>query len=149
MLEGIIYDLGYIGIFLISFLASSIFPLSSEPFVALMVYLDYNILLILVFATIGNFLGSLSNYYFGLLGDKFFLSKYIKEDNKYRLKAEKIFNRFASWALFFSWIPIVGDLFCVYAGTIKYNLKRFSVIVFLGKLIRFIIVLFVSNLLIK
>ena len=63
-----IFSLGYLGLFIISFLAASLIPLSSELFVLGMPVLGYNIWLVAVVATLGNFFGALLNYYVGKKG---------------------------------------------------------------------------------
>ena len=86
MFENLIYSYGYAGIFVVCALSSSLFPLGSEIFVVLMITLGYNIWLILLFATLGNYLGSLSNYYVGKYGNKFLFSKHIKINQKTIMK---------------------------------------------------------------
>ena len=148
MLESLIYNFGYIGLFIISFLASTIIPLGSEPFVILMTTMNYNIWLILIFASIGNYFGSLTNYYIGEYGDRFFLTKYVKYDLKKMHKLEDVYSRWGSPLLFFAWLPIVGDSLCFIAGILKLNLRIFTFWVMLGKVFRYVILIGTANFLV-
>ncbi len=55
-----------------------------------------------LFATTGNFLGALSNYYVGKLGNQHLLSKYVATDNEKLAKAQKLFEYWGTPILFFS-----------------------------------------------
>jgi membrane protein YqaA with SNARE-associated domain len=137
MLDNLIYNFGYVGLFILTFLASTLIPLGSEAFVILTIALNYNPIIVLLVATVGNSLGSVTNYYIGKYGNKFFLSKYIHPDSKYRKKAEKLYKRFGAPILFFSWLPGIGDPLCIIPGALGVSLRKFSFWVFLGKFARF------------
>ena len=141
MLESLIYNFGYVGLFIVAFLSSTIIPLSSETVVVLMTTLDYNIWLILVFATMGNYSGDLTNYYLGKYGNKFFLAKYLKPKVKKRRKLEKAYSRWGSPLLFFSWLPFIGESICIISGAFNLNIKIFSFWVILGEAFRYMIVI--------
>lgn len=59
------FQFGYPGLFIISFLAASLLPLSSEIFVLAMPPLGYSPWGVGIVATIGNYAGALMNYYVG------------------------------------------------------------------------------------
>ena len=60
---------GYLGLFLSSFLGATIIPLSSEIVLSLLLTQGFDIKLSIIIATIGNWLGGLSSYYLGSLGN--------------------------------------------------------------------------------
>ena len=144
MFESIIYSLGYLGLFIATFVASTLVPLSSEIFVVLAIIINYNPFLVLIFATFGNFFGSLTNYYLGKYGNKFFLSKYVHEDSKHRKRAEKLYHKYGAPILFFSWLPGIGDPLCIIPGVLNVDIKKFSFWVFLGKFFRFLVVIIIT-----
>jgi membrane protein YqaA with SNARE-associated domain len=82
MIENLVFQSGYFGLFIVSFLAATLLPLGSEFFVATMTVSGYNVWLIFAVATTGNTLGSITNYYIGKLGTNFILSRYIKVDSE-------------------------------------------------------------------
>jgi len=62
--------IGYLSLFTISFLAATILPLSSELMLASMLSIEsYNRILLIIFSSLGNILGSVFNW---LLGFYFF-----------------------------------------------------------------------------
>lgn len=141
MIENLVFQSGYFGLFIVSFLAATLLPLGSEIFVATMTVSEYNAWFVFIVATIGNTMGSITNYYIGKLGSNFILSRYIKVDSKKQQKSEQIYQKWGSPILFFAWIPIIGDPLTVVAGIFKLNLYLFIFWVVLGKGFRYFLVI--------
>lgn len=141
MILDILFQLGYLGLFLISFLAASIIPLSSEVFVLAMPPLGYNIWLVGIVATLGNYAGALTNYYIGLKGTDIAIGRWfeIKPDSWKR--AANFYERWGPVALFFSWVPFLGDPLTAVAGAFKMHLGTFTFWVIIGKGIRYVVLL--------
>ena len=136
-----IFSLGYFGLFLISFLSASLLPLASEFFVLGMPPLGYSIWGVLLVATAGNFSGSLLNYYIGKKGTDIVLGRYVKIDPKTWARAERFYERWGPIALFFSWVPFIGDPLTAVAGALKLHLGIFTFWVLLGKTLRYLVLL--------
>ncbi len=136
----------YFGLFAYSFLASTLIPFGTEGFLALFVGQGFDVYLLVLFATVGNYLGAVTNYYIGLKGSKTIFHKVIKFSDKETAKAKRSFKKYGPIILFFSWLPVVGDPLTLVAGILKYDFKKFTFYVFLGKLFRYIaVVLIVSG----
>ncbi|MGB1831624.1 MAG: hypothetical protein ACPHIT_05435, partial [Flavobacteriaceae bacterium] len=60
---------GYLGLFLASFLAATVLPLSSEIVLSFLLANEYDFLSCLTIATLGNWLGGLSSYGLGFLAN--------------------------------------------------------------------------------
>jgi membrane protein YqaA with SNARE-associated domain len=146
MVETLVFQYGYLGLFILSFISATLIPLASEAFVALMPGLGFNVWLVLTFATIGNFLGSLTNYYIGKLGTNFLLARLIPKDEKKIQSARERFKRWGTPVLFFSWVPVVGDPLTVVGGILNVSLLNFTVWVLSGKLLRYLLILGIMNL---
>ena len=136
----------YLSLFIISFLAATLFPLSSEITLAsLLSVSEHNPYTLIGTASLGNILGSVFNW---LLG--FYLFKYIKkkwfpfEKNKINT-ASKRFNKFGVWSLLFAWVPIIGDPLTFIAGILKINFLLFLVLVSFGKISRYLFVYALIN----
>ncbi len=129
----------YISMFVTAFLASTVLPLGSEPLFMYLAHSGHNLIFLILVASTGNFLGSLVNYYVGLLGQKTILSRYIKIDNRQFKRSKDLFNRYGNPILFFSWVPIIGDALTLFAGVAGSDLKKFYIYVFAGKLVRYLI----------
>ena len=65
----------YLTLFFVSFISATLFPLGSEALLIYDIKEGYNIYLLLFFATLGNSLGSIVNYYLGLKGEEYLIEK--------------------------------------------------------------------------
>lgn len=134
-----LYEYGYLGLFIASFVAATVIPFSSEALLSLMIYSNYNIYLCITISTIGNTFGGMSSYYLGYIGKWSWLEKY------FGIKKEKIDNLHSkikfkgSLIAFLTWIPIIGDLIAVLLGVLRVNTKYVLLFMFLGKLARYIV----------
>ncbi|MDQ3684647.1 MAG: VTT domain-containing protein [Acidobacteriota bacterium] len=126
------------GLFIWSFLAATVLPLSSE--VPLIVYVrSYNqFLLPVAVATIGNYLGSCTTYWLARRATGAFGRTNALQQSDSR--AARIIRRFGQPALLLSWVPVVGDTLVAFAGAIKMPFVAFSAWTALGKLLRYIAV---------
>jgi membrane protein YqaA with SNARE-associated domain len=137
MLESILLPYGYPGLFIASFLASTILPLGSEAFVLLLITKNFNIYYVILVASIGNFLGACTSYYIGFAGRLHVIEKYFGVSRSQLTHAEKWFTKYGSWSLLFTWLPIVGDALPVMAGIMELKFVMFSILVFIGKFLRY------------
>ena len=142
-MEGFV-EWGYLGLFIASFLGATIIPFSSELVFSLLIIKGYDFNLSLLVATTGNWLGGLSSYFLGRLGQWSTLEKY------FRLKKEKIvkfktnIDKWGSLLAFFCWLPIVGDPIAVGLGFFRTNYILVAIWMFIGKLIRYIVWAFIT-----
>lgn len=129
----------YLTLFGISLLAATLLPGGSEALLLYDLSLGYNTILLILFATIGNTLGSIINYFLGHKGVDFLTRK--KYANLKQLQtATNRFKKYGALSLLLSWMPIVGDPITFIAGVLKYDLKKFVVLVFIAKGVRYIVV---------
>ncbi len=133
-------EFGYVGLFLASFLAATILPLSSEVVLSFLLLNGLNPTILVSLATFGNVLGSFLNYAIGLWGGVFLVKKVLKISEDEFGKAQQIFKKYGVLSLFFAWVPVIGDPLTVVAGALKINLLIFFILVASGKLIRYIII---------
>ncbi|TLD83512.1 DedA family protein [Helicobacter sp. MIT 11-5569] len=137
-------SLGLFGLFLVCFLASSLYPLGSEAFVVGFLVLDYSWFLVWIVATLGNTLGALTTYGIGYLGDTYCLKHFEKMHAKiYRYK-DGIQKRGFIYA-FFSFLPIVGDVFVFGLGVYRYSIIKSCVFIALGKGARYLVLIALYN----
>ncbi len=135
----------YLTLFISAFISATLFPLGSEALLIYDIKEGYNILLLLLVATIGNTLGSLVNYYLGLKGETYLEEKkYLKKTSIEKYK--KFFDKYGAFALLLSWMPIVGDPITFVAGILKYDLKKFVLLVLFAKALRYVFLAFIVTL---
>src|SRR5690554_1885300 len=137
MLEGFT-EYGYWGLFLASFLAATILPLSSEVVFGALIALGMDVWACIAYATAGNAAGGATCYYLGRLGKTEWLEKWFK------MKPDKI-NRTIQWLKgrgaimgFFGFLPAVGDILLVALGFTRANLTIVMVSMTVGKFARYV-----------
>ena len=128
---------GLPALFALSFLAATVIPLGSEWLLVSLILQGQGAVPVVTVATIGNFLGACTTYGIGYLGAYFITHKILRISELETGKAMKIYSRYGSWSLLFSWVPIVGDPLCLVAGSLKLHPLVFSIFVFSGKLARY------------
>ncbi len=129
-----------------AFLSATVLPGNSEiifivlaiPKLALGTWLSTDIFLLIFMATLGNGLGSLTTYGIGRWLPQF------RPKNHRTLWVMKQLQRYGSLTLLLSWLPVVGDLFCALAGWLRLNFIVSCFFIFLGKLVRYVALLFLS-----
>ena len=120
-----------------AFISATLFPLGSEALLIYDITQGHNIYLLLFFATFGNSLGSVINYFLGLKGEEYLINKKLLNE-KYILKAKTYFDKYGAWSILFSWLPIIGDPITFVAGILKYDFKKFLILVIIAKFSRYL-----------
>jgi len=133
---------GYTGLFVGSFLAATILPLSSEIVLSVLLLNGTDPVSAVGVATAGNVLGSLANYGLGFWGNTLLLRKLLGLSPESMQMAEQRFRKYGVFSLCFAWVPVVGDPLTVAAGLLKIDLLLFVALVTAGKLGRYAVVAF-------
>ena len=133
-------ELGYLGLFISSFLSATLIPLSPEILLGILIFNGFKLWLTILVATLGNFLGGITTYFVGYLGDWKKIEKYfkIRKEKVYSLK--KRIDKLGSFIAFFSWMPILGDILTLSLGFFRVNIKGVFVWMFIGRSLRFIVI---------
>ena len=136
----------YFQLVIISFLAATILPFSSE-FVLTTMYLSnsFKIYFILIFASIGNILGSATNWYLGGKITIFQNRKWFPVSAKQLERSQKYFQNYGLWSLLLSWVPIIGDPLTLLAGLLKVRFSIFLLLVSISKISRYVFTLYLAS----
>lgn len=129
-----IEDYGFWGLFFFCFMAATIIPVSSEGAVAGALLLNMKPLPVLIWASVGNILGTVLNYFFGAWIGQKWLQKKLNKSSK---RAYGIAQKYGWWSLLLSWLPIIGDPITIAAGVLRWNFLLFSLIVFSLRIFRY------------
>ena len=133
--------LAYLSLFSFSFLAATILPFSSEVILAtLLATENYNKVLLLFVASLGNILGSSFNWVLGVYSLKFQNKKWFPFKKSQIESASKWFYKYGKWSLLFAWVPVVGDPLTYIAGTMKIRFSVFILLVSIGKIGRYLFI---------
>ena len=131
---------GYLGIVILMGIESACIPLPSEiimPFSGYLVFRgDFELFRTGLAGAFGCVVGSVPAYYLGLYGGRPLVEKY----GKYVLishrdldLADRWFERYGDWAIFFSrLLPVVRTFISFPAGVARMNFTRFVIYTFVG-----------------
>jgi membrane protein YqaA with SNARE-associated domain len=136
--------MAYISLFIAAFISATLFPMGSEALLVYDVSQGYSLILLWGFATAGNTLGSMVNYWLGRKGEMYLEEKGYLSANKMQ-KARIFFDKYGGWTLLLSWAPVIGDPLTFIAGVLRYDFKWFSFIVTVAKGVRYAIVIFLAS----
>ncbi len=139
-MEDFLANHGLLALFLLSFFASTLIPLGSEWLLVSLLLKGADPVWAVGLATAGNTLGALTTYLVGLYGGDYLIRKLLRIDAQARQRANRIYTRYGSWSLLFSWVPVIGDPLCLVGGLLKVRAARFALLVFSGKLARYLTV---------
>jgi membrane protein YqaA with SNARE-associated domain len=132
-------DLGYLGLFLASFLAATIVPFSSEFVLSGILAAGGDPVISLFTATAGNWLGGLTSFWIGWIGKLKWIEKYLGIP---QAKLEKWHQKIEGkewWIALFCWLPGVGDIIAVLLGLLKTNVWHVAIGMLVGKALRYLI----------
>lgn len=87
---------------------------------------------LLLSATLGNSLGSMTSYYLARL-----LPSHQRPQSAKAERVLKWSRKYGAWVLLFSWLPLFGDLFCAAAGWLRLNAFHCLLLITLGKFLRY------------
>jgi membrane protein YqaA with SNARE-associated domain len=130
-----IESVGYASIWLLAFIGAALLfvPAGALAAVCVAATVDLNPFLIAVVAGSAEALGELTGYLAGMGG------KAVFDRNRFYLRFKNLFSRYAGLMLFFGSIvpnPLF-DIMGIAAGSILYPVRRFVLIVFVAKSIKF------------
>ncbi|MDO5035711.1 MAG: VTT domain-containing protein [Porphyromonas sp.] len=134
-------EYGYIGVFIAAFLAATVLPFSSEVVVSGVLLAGAEPWQILVWATIGNWLGGMSCYWLGTLGKREWIVKYLRMDERKLDKWTAWLNGKGAWMSFWVFLPGVGDFFAVALGLLRANVWAVALFMLAGKFLRYLVLL--------
>ncbi len=130
-----IETVGYTSIWFIAFIGAALVfaPVGALGAVCVAVAVDQNPFMVALVAASAEAVGELTGYLAGMGGSSLF------ERNRFYLRFKNLFSRYASLTLLFgSAVPNpLFDVMGVAAGSILYPVKRFLLLVFIGKVVKF------------
>ena len=136
--------ISYFQLFIISFLAATILPLSSELVLSTMLLkVSFNKYLLLVVASFGNILGSSVNWYLGKKILIFKDKKWFPANERQIAKGEIYFKKYGIWSLLLAWVPIIGDPLTIVAGILRVKFFTFLLLISISKISRYIFLIFI------
>jgi len=133
-------SLGLIGLFAGTFIAATLLPLPSEGLLIGFLELGYGYVPVVLIATLGNFLGGFTNYYIGYYASSDKMIKRFKLNQRKLAHWRLRLSKWGIWLGLLSWLPFVGDPMVAALGFFKVKIVPLSIMMFIGKFVRYIVV---------
>ena len=130
---------GLWGLFVGTFLASTIVPFSADVLYVTMLQMTSDPWTCLVVASLGNWLGNLTTFGLGWLGKWDWIEKHFNVDRA-KLEKQKVYiDKYGIWLALVTWFPFVGDLFTLALGFYKTNPWLTALLLLVGRFLRFFV----------
>jgi len=131
-------ELGYLGLFLGSFLAATIVPFSSDFLIIGILITGADYFTAILVATAGNWLGGLTSYYVGYIGKWVWIEKWFGVKEETLLRQRSRVDKYGSLLAFLTWLPFVGDVMAIALGFYKVNFYKSAFYMLIGKALRYV-----------
>lgn len=128
----------YGALFCISLLAATLLPLGSEVVLAATVQSERALIVPVLVATAGNYIGACITYWLGQRAGQALQQR--DSHNIIQQRAARLLRRYGPPMLVLSWVPLIGDALVALAGAIAVPFSSFSCWVIVGKFARYLVV---------
>lgn len=139
----LLIEWGIPGLFISALLAGSILPFSSELVLVALVKLGLNPTACIIAASLGNTAGGMTCYFMGRLGKISWIEKYFKIKKEKIDKMVNFLHGKGALMGFFAFLPAIGEVISMALGFMRSNLWLTTLAMFIGKLLRYILLLYV------
>ena len=138
---------GIFGLFFGSFIAGSVVPLSSEALLVVCLGpLKLGAWPCFIAALAGNVAGGMTCYLMGRLGKMEWIEKYFHVKKEKLDKAQRWVENRGAYMAFFAFLPILGSAITIMLGFMRSNFIISMLSITIGKLLRYVILVFGADL---
>ncbi|NEI06121.1 DedA family protein [Rhizobium leguminosarum] len=135
----------YVSLFAAALGAATILPMQSEPvLVGLLLTGKFSVAALLAVASVGNTLGSIVNWFLGRGIERFRDRRWFPVGEKALERSSRWYRKYGKWTLLLSWMPLFGDALTVVAGVLREPLLPFTILVFIAKTGRYVVLTLVT-----
>lgn len=128
---------GYFGLFLAAFLAGTPFPMNSEVVLSALLLKGWSIVTCVLVATIGNWIGTLVNYYLGRLCTYEQMLHWTRVNPRRLERVKRYMMGRGTWLALGSGLPIIGNVLIISYGVLHTPLRKVAGIMIIGQIVRF------------
>jgi membrane protein YqaA with SNARE-associated domain len=132
-------------LFASAFLAATVLPFDSEVTLFLLLERGAPPLYLLTIATAGNTLGAVVNWALGRYLLHYQDRRWFYFSREQIARAQAWFQRRGVWCLLLAWLPLGGDALTLIAGIMRVSLPLFIVLVGIGKGLRYLAVIWLTQ----
>ena len=138
-LYDILINYGYLGMFLIGFLAGSFIPFSSETVMTALLAAGLHPAGLVIYGSAGYFAGGLFNYWVGTQGRLDWIERYLHVKRADLDRAQRFMSGYGAWMGFFAFLPIIGSAITIALGLMRSNIFISLISISIGKILRYIV----------
>ncbi|MDH2907110.1 MAG: VTT domain-containing protein [Candidatus Nitrosotalea sp.] len=133
---------GLLGLFF-NGMFSSFIPIPTEITISALLLSRANVFDVFLVLVVGSIIGGYIAYYIGYNGRLLKKLRKIPEE-KYEQKSINMMTKYGWFTIIFlsPWIPILGDVVSIIAGTKKYNIAKYSIAMTTGKTVKAVAIVF-------
>lgn len=126
-------------LFISGFVSATLLPGGSEALLAWQLSTgEYNVWALWLAVTSGNALGGVFTFVMGWVIANYYPLKSLQKPQHQR--AQKWLDKYGSYSLLLSWVPIIGDPLCLVAGWLKVNIFISVLMICIGKAVRYLLI---------
>ena len=130
----------YFGLFAAALGAATIMPMQSEPvLVGLLLTGKFSVPILLAVASVGNTLGSVVNWFLGRGVERVRDRRWFPVKETALERTSRWYRKYGKRTLLLSWMPVFGDALTVVAGVLREPLLPFTILVFVAKTGRYVV----------
>lgn len=145
----ILESYGLWGMFVAAFVAGSVFPWSSEAIMLGLMAAGLDPLMLVVYGSAGNVLGSMFNYWVGSLGRLDWIERYLHVKRESLESARRFMGGHGAWIGFFAFLPIIGSAITILLGLMRANILITVLAITIGKVLRYALLVYGAQLIVS
>ena len=133
-LYDILINYGYLGMFLVGFLAGSFIPFSSETVMTALLAAGLNPAGLVAYGSAGNIAGGMFNYWIGSLGRLDWIERYLHVKQAGLNRAQRFMAGHGAW--------MGGSAITIALGLMRSNIFISLLSISIGKILRYIVLIY-------
>ena len=134
----ILVNYGYLGMFLVGFLAGSFIPFSSETVMTALLAAGLHPAGLVLYGSAGNIAGGMFNCWVGTMGRLDWIERYLHVKKTSLDRAQRFMAGHGAWMGFFAFLPIIGSAITIALGLMRSNIFISFVSISIGKILRYV-----------
>ena len=136
---------GLAGLFL-NGMFSSVVPIPTELATSAMLLAGHTKLEVYIVLTIGSIAGGFIAYFLGKSGTKLFRFLHKTPKKQDEEKSHRLLAKYGWLAIFgCAWIPVLGDIIPIVAGTKNYDFRKFAISMSAGKAVKAVAIVYLAS----
>ena len=133
-------DYGYWGMAVLSFLAGTVVPITSEVLLVFFLTIGLDAMGLTLAATAGNTLGGITCFMLGYLTNKERVMKFFKIPERRMKRADLMIQKYGYWTAGISFVPVIGEVLLVGLGIMRVDKYKVIAVMAAGKFIRYALI---------